>query len=124
VYLHAKGRECAPQETLINPEFAKPDLDRHRGMNCKTSPRHSASPFRVIPREVAESRRRMDSATSRGMTMVCFSIPGRNGSGLFPNSGPQWQWFVSQFRSAMTAKGGFSKIRFNRYFPGGVSSPQ
>ncbi|MDR0633470.1 MAG: hypothetical protein LBF91_00650, partial [Azoarcus sp.] len=62
-------------ETLINPEFAKPDLDRHRGMNCKTSPRHSASPSHVIPREVAESRSRMDSATSRGMTVRGASRP-------------------------------------------------
>ena len=37
-----RPRASNSRETLINPEFAKPDLDRHRGMNCKTSPRHSA----------------------------------------------------------------------------------
>jgi hypothetical protein len=43
----------SPPETLIKSDSAKLNLGRHCGTNCKTSPRHSASP-RVIPREVAE----------------------------------------------------------------------
>jgi hypothetical protein len=35
--------------------------------------RREATPT-VIPREVAESMRRLDSATSRGMTWACFTI--------------------------------------------------